>query len=542
MGVPHRKLIYGRFIILPAILAAFTAAMTAAVQLSTEYGADSLGACAAVFAAVLMLLLFTGLCLNYCFPAGRKQDFKMLSGICGVILFGVVTVTGLELRVNFMRIFNVIVDRYGIYEAADFLRSGMRPKAGDALFGIFCRDPEYYACAAFQSVLLSVFGYRGEVPACANLFLQFTGAFCAAGTARVFGGRLSALVVYALFLCLPQEAAFVVRIEGDPLYFALLMVSVFLFAVTVETEKQDRMTVVHGLLYLMDGLLFGIAFFIHPVTLVMIVSLFLFLCFLRETEERRPVVSGLRMGLVFLAGACGTFFAMLFAKAEDLKTSVSTVAFPYLECFLPDSFSRFSANFRESWNARLYPELPDGYTSGLENEITVVICLCLCFVSLVFSFAWKRKGAVPASALLAGLSWLHGCGRIRADGHLAFLAALFLAGFLLQEFYWLFCANEAERPPEQAVKEAAPGGILAGLVLQEDAAPDAEAELFVSELSDLLPGVKEEPKEREIPETEETPPKKEIHYIENPLPGPKKHVPRTLDFDIDVSDDDDFDI
>ena len=45
----------------------------------------------------------------------------------------------------------------------------------------------------------------------------------------------------------------------------------------------------------------------------------------------------------------------------------------------------------------------------------------------------------------------------------------------------------------------------------------------------------------------------EIKYIENPLPLPKKHEPKTLDyrindfaqdfdFDIEVADDDDFDI
>lgn len=34
----------------------------------------------------------------------------------------------------------------------------------------------------------------------------------------------------------------------------------------------------------------------------------------------------------------------------------------------------------------------------------------------------------------------------------------------------------------------------------------------------------------------------EVEFIENPLPVPKKHVARTLDYDIEVADDDDFDI
>jgi len=36
--------------------------------------------------------------------------------------------------------------------------------------------------------------------------------------------------------------------------------------------------------------------------------------------------------------------------------------------------------------------------------------------------------------------------------------------------------------------------------------------------------------------------KPEIDYIENPLPGPKKHVAKSMDYDIEVSDDDDYDI
>lgn len=517
MSVPHRKLIYGRFLILPALFTVLIAAMTASSQLSAEYGTGNLGAAAAVFVAVLMLLLFIGWCVNHCFPGERKQDFKVLLFICGTLLFCAITAVGLELRINFMRIFNVVVDDYGIYGAADILRSGTRPKAGSTLFEIFTKDPEYYACTAFQSVLLSVFGYRGEVPAYANLFFELTGALCAAGTAYVFGGRLSAIAVYALLLCLPQEAAFVVRMEGTPLSFAVLMAAVFLFAVTVGTEKNDCLTVVPAVLYLMDGLLFGIAFFLHPVTLVIIVSLFLFLCFLREKAETHPAAFGCLMGAFYLTGACITFFTMLFLKARDLKTALSVVGYPYLECFLPENPGRFFINYRDAWNAHFYPAMPEGYTSNLENEITIVILLCFCFIVLVFAFAWKRKGAVPACALLLGLSWLCGCGRLRQDSHLMFLSVLLLAGFLPQEFYWLFCVQDEKMPLEEALLEEL---------------PDVHSDLKEDE----------EPDEKEIPENPENPPKKEIHFLENPLPGPKKHVPKTMDFDIDVLEDDDFDI
>ena len=34
----------------------------------------------------------------------------------------------------------------------------------------------------------------------------------------------------------------------------------------------------------------------------------------------------------------------------------------------------------------------------------------------------------------------------------------------------------------------------------------------------------------------------QIEYIENPLPGPRKHVAKSMDYDLEVADDDDFDI
>ena len=54
------------------------------------------------------------------------------------------------------------------------------------------------------------------------------------------------------------------------------------------------------------------------------------------------------------------------------------------------------------------------------------------------------------------------------------------------------------------------------------------------------------------PKTEAVPKEKEIHFLENPLPLPKKHEAKVLnyrfveiengDFDYDVAEDDDFDI
>ena len=38
------------------------------------------------------------------------------------------------------------------------------------------------------------------------------------------------------------------------------------------------------------------------------------------------------------------------------------------------------------------------------------------------------------------------------------------------------------------------------------------------------------------------PEKKPVRYIENPLPGPRKHVAKSMDYDLEVADDDDFDI
>lgn len=48
--------------------------------------------------------------------------------------------------------------------------------------------------------------------------------------------------------------------------------------------------------------------------------------------------------------------------------------------------------------------------------------------------------------------------------------------------------------------------------------------------------------EEKTEEKTDTTAKKEIHYLENPLPLPKKHEKKVLDYDYPVADDDDFDI
>ncbi len=527
MGVPDRKLIYGRFLVLPAIAGVFFAALTAAVQMSSKYGMYGPGIAAGIFAAALMILLLMGLMINHCFPAGSKQNFRVLFLVCEFLIFSVITVIGLELRIHLIQSYSQAVDYYGVYETADILRSSIRPEPGTPFFQLLCKDTEYYAYTAFESLLLSLFGYEETALIYGNLFLQVTGAVCAAGAARVFGGRFSGLTVYTLLMCLPQEAAFVVSLEGTPLYFSIFMTAVFLFAVIVDMEREDHLVLVHFLLYLIDGLLFGIASFLHPVTLAVLAALFLFLCFMRECREERPIISGMLRGLVLLAGACIPFFIMLRLKALDLKTSFTAVFYPYLQCYLPEGGGQFFSNYRTAWSVNPYADVPGGYTLIVENDMTILVMLCLCFVALVFAFVQKRKGAVPGCALFLGLFWLCGCGRVRFDNHLIFLVVLYLAGFLIQEFYLIFYENGEEKEADDLKVEPMP------VVVPADA---SKKPLSVHPLPPQMTENEEEA------ETEALLPKKEIHYLENPLPGPKKHVPKSLEFDLEVPEDDDFDL
>ena len=48
-------------------------------------------------------------------------------------------------------------------------------------------------------------------------------------------------------------------------------------------------------------------------------------------------------------------------------------------------------------------------------------------------------------------------------------------------------------------------------------------------------------KKQEMQDKPERAEKPAVKYLDNPLPGPKKHVPKTMDYDITISDDDDFD-
>lgn len=537
MEFPDRKMLYIRFVILSAVPAVLVAAMTEAVQLGTEYGNLSLGTAAGFFAAGLAILLLTGFCINQCFPVNRKQDFRVMFIVIEMILFVIITMIGIELRLNVLRAVDVISDDYGLYQAADILRSSVRPQPGTALSSFFLTDTEYYAGASLYAELIALFGYNSLALTGAAILFQTITAFCAGAAARIAGGRLSGLIVYALFSCLPQEASLILVPKNDSLYFAVLMAAILLFFLTARLDREKNSAAACFILYFFDGLLFGGSWLIHPLSLPVIVSLFLYLLFLSErstTEEGaasgakrkdHSFLKGFLRGLVYLLGAAGSFFALVCLKAQDLQTDTASVLAPYFSRWIREK------TYQTGWEAP-YPASVQGfYTTSQENQTAALVLLTLCLIALVVSFGVKRKEILPFAALVSGL-FCFTEGKYWISTHKLMPVCLFLTGMLAQECYEMFVRIHAAAPVKAADDE-------------EETVPVPVRKLTAQKLPQQAePPLSQETEEFVFPplETDMEPEKKEIHFIENPLPVPKKHIPKTLDFDIEISDDDDYDI
>lgn len=90
--------------------------------------------------------------------------------------------------------------------------------------------------------------------------------------------------------------------------------------------------------------------------------------------------------------------------------------------------------------------------------------------------------------------------------------------------------NESQRGQEASENRASPE--------KQEARKNYEKQIS-QERQTMLEQPKKDPDALAGQETEE---KKEIRYLENPLPLPKKHEKKVLDYDYPVADDDDFDI
>lgn len=258
-----------------------------------------------------------------------------------------------------------------------------------------------------------------------------------------------------------------------------------------------------------------------------------------------PVLLGMFMASVIYAGPSGLLlmvlgFSILWSLPEGGKTR--TYPLRLLLAFL----------------------LLAGIAAGLFLLFLGEACICKETLFQVAETKWKLYGSqaglsfplnftdresVAFSVLAGGMFW--GIFRFFFEPKEDSLSGLFffflaVAGLRISGF---FAPDEKEIWLLFMMSVCA--AVCVGRSLTPFYTPKPEETAKGSELKENKEDVKEERKEekalppekkQEIPDKSESTETPAVEFLENPLPGPKKHVPKTMDYDIRIEDDDDFDI
>ena len=488
--------------------AAIVFSICAAVSLCTKNGYEPqmglvLSAAALVVAGVFTLSIHKAAAAISSKKSAAPKRFSLLvwECICAVVLLG----AGIFFRIQAM--FQAEVQS-AYFEAA-------RVTEGQAVPMVV--HGAVYAYLQLLHLLFLVFGNKMMAAVIWQMILQITAFLLLYIGVKRTAGRGSALVMLAFAMLSPGMAEKSVTLSPDML-FLLFFAGAFVFAAILAPKKSPAA-------FFCMGLLVGIVCYFDITGCILLLFLWS-LAFWREPgveecggeirKERHLKPSG-SMPLLFLslAGFCVGLLALIFLDAFFSGKNAGSVIWAWLLLYCPEGFS-----------------VPAFLNAGgiLPEGAFLAICLLLG----VFSF-WCRRGAerLRGWAVMLFALWMAQCFGVvtqKMDGSvLLFFLLSVLAGIGVQEIFAVSGADSQMEKSGERKNEKQEN--------KEQGNDESEAETAGLEL---------------MPEFQKEEAKPKVKYIENPLPLPKRHERRTMDyrlgsedgddFDVSVSDDDDFDI
>lgn len=367
--------------------------------------------------------------------------------------------------------------------------------------------------------LLVFLGNKMTVALVLQLVLQILTGIFLYFAVRKLTGTVAAVVALGYWMLCPVLSGTVI-LGPEPLYQLLWMIGLCVCVEALDSFRQRVDTPgirsVGG--FLLSGVVIGILGYLDVTGLLLLLVVFsvLFL------ETKRPVKRMRRIGAgaLGLFGAVAAFFICIALDAVGSGKQMENVLLAWGKVFSPGKFT---------WIA-LY-EQPAAHT--VDYKVVYVIMATI-LATGAFSY-WCRKGHERQAvwiALVLALGILSGCGMLSEDMPELTLLYLLLA-------VAAGAGTQAVLPYEMDLLQ----GFTPVLSEPVEAVPVGAApkkrRLKVQDLeTEDLPEEEPAPVPEEIPEVAEA---DKIQFIENPLPLPKKHVPKVLDYKLNSDDDGDFD-
>ena len=336
---------------------------------------------------------------------------------------------------------------------------------------------------------------------------------------RKLTGTVAAVVALGYWMLCPVLSGTVI-LGPEPLYQLLWMIGLCVCVEALDSFRQQGDTPgirsVGG--FFLSGIAIGILTYLD-VTGLLLLLVVLSVLFL-ETKQPIKVMRRIGAGALGLFGAAVAFFACIALDAVGSGKQMENVLLAWWKVFSPGKFT---------WIALYEQPAVHTYVPYKVVAVIIVVIMVTILATGVFSY-WCRKERERQSvwlALVLTLGILSGCGMLSED----------MPGLTL--LYLLLAV-------------AAGAGVQAILPYEMESLQDVK--WVMSETVEAVPAGAS-PKKRRLKvqdlETEDLPEETStVQLIENPLPVPKKHVPKVLDYklgddvgdyDYPVADDDDFD-
>lgn len=403
-----------------------------------------------------------------------------------------------------------------------------------AITDMFIVSPAVFATVKALAIAFNLFGSNEFIASMAFMVLQLLIAFLAARILRLFAGRTAEVITFAALALMPSQLAIPFLRNDRTLGSFFMMLNIYLFVLSRKMAVEDKSMWIRLLVLGLSGFVGAFSIFCAPVSIVVIIFEALYV--ILQTDDSGAFIEeiGYRiLGFILSLGISVLVFIILcFMKAEVISRSFYEIMLGYLNLFIPNNHSMI--NLPLVWGRDGYADSLLFYSNAFENSIYYGAILGLVFISLLVGWFRKEdKLLIPKVCIIVMGIYTFMTGISTLD-HLVMMPVLFvLAGSLIGLLR--DCLKSPQVESEDVV-------IMTPVRASDEVAQEDEA-LGVITVSDVIAknnaSVDSIDEQKSLPDDEID---SDLSLIDNPLPLPKKHEIKEMDFDIEVSDDDDFDI
>lgn len=374
----------------------------------------------------------------------------------------------------------------------------------------------YTMCLSF---VLSFLGNKITAAVWMQILIQMTAILLVFFVVRRLAGRIPACIAMFVLAVSSVYAGQILVMTPESLFFVLYLAGIFIVCGYVRNVCQNHTKGFSAFLgALLSGFIIGFLTYMDAISL----TLFIFLPGLvtgvsrGSTGKKQKKNTGFSVLLIFSALVAGglSFAGMLALNAYSYYVETEAMA--------------------EAWFELYRTHLSIDYVL-YRTEYSIVECFILAFLAFLLTMTfWNRKKEQNATPWFL-LMFLLAPTPLAAAGVLDYQ--------VWSVFLWSVLAGI---------------GIQQSLVREEPVPVKREADMeYPAVLEEELPGEDESVSEKgssvEPESSLQGKPSEKPRFLENPLPLPKKHEKRTMDyqyevaedklkFDIEIEDDDDFDV